>query len=71
MDVVPPVGWKNHFTEEEYLAQLQWYDRLIREDDYVIGATIFALEIPGWWSFDIAPIVDELADYVASEAPAP
>jgi hypothetical protein len=71
VDVVPPVGWKNHFTEEEYLAQLQWYDRLIREDDYVIGATIFALEIPGWWSFDIAPIVDDLADYVASEAPAP
>ena len=46
-------------------------ESLIREDDYVIGATIFALEIPGWWSFDIAPIVDELADYVASEAPAP
>jgi hypothetical protein len=71
VDVIPPVGWKNHFTEDEYLAQLQWYDRLIREDDYVIGATIFALEIPGWWSFDIAPIVDRLAEYVAAEAPTP
>jgi hypothetical protein len=31
----------------------------------VLGATIFALEIPGWWSFDIASIVERLADYVA------
>ena len=65
VDVVPPVGWKNHFTEDEYLQQLEWYDRLLLQDDYVLGATIFALEIPGWWSFDIAPIVDRLADYVA------
>ncbi len=42
VDVVPPVGWKNHFTEEEYLDQLEWYDRLLLEDDYVLGATIFA-----------------------------
>jgi PKD repeat protein len=66
VDVVPPVGWKNHFIEEEYLAQLEWYDSVLREDDYVLGATIFALEIPGWYSFDIAPIVERLADYVAA-----
>jgi hypothetical protein len=66
VDIVAPVGWKNHFTEEQYLAQLKWYDGLLREDDYVLGATIFALEIPGWWSFDIAPIVDELSLYVAA-----
>lgn len=48
VDVVAPVGWKNHFTEEEYLEQLKWYDRVLWEDDYVVGATIFALEIPGW-----------------------
>lgn len=65
VDVIPPVGWKNHFTEDEYLDQLKWYDRLLLEDDYVLGATIFALEIPGWWSFDITPIVDRLGDYVA------
>jgi hypothetical protein len=66
VDVVAPAGWKNHFTEEEYLEQLKWYDGLLREDDYVLGATIFALEIPGWFSFDIAPIVDRLAAYVAA-----
>jgi hypothetical protein len=32
----------------------------------VLGATIFALEIPGWYDFDIAPIVDPLAAFVAS-----
>ena len=69
VDVVPPVGWKNHFTGDEYLAQLQWYDGVLRQDDYVMGATIFALEIPGWGDFDIAPIVDRLADYVVSQQP--
>ena len=66
VDVVAPVGWKNHFTEEEYLSQLEWYDGVLLEDAYVLGATVFALEIPGWFSFDIAPIVERLADYVAS-----
>jgi hypothetical protein len=69
VDVVPPVGWKNHFTGDEYLAQLQWYDGVLRQDDYVLGATIFALEIPGWGDFDIAPIVDALGDYVVSQQP--
>jgi PKD repeat protein len=64
VDVVAPVGWKNHFTEEQYLDQLKWYDRVLLEDDYVLGATIFALEIPGWGSFDIAPIADRLAEHV-------
>ncbi len=71
VDVVPPVGWKNHYIEAEYLEQLKWYDSVLLEDDYVLGATIFALEIPGWWSFDIAPIVDELVDYVNSTAVQP
>jgi hypothetical protein len=66
VDVVAPVGWKNHFTAEEYLEQLKWYDRVLKQDDYVLGATIFALEIPGWWDFDIAPIVDPLAAYVGA-----
>ena len=66
VDVVAPVGWKNHFTEEEYLSQLEWYDSVLLVDAYVLGATVFALEIPGWFSFDIAPIVDRLTDYVAS-----
>lgn len=59
-----PVGWKNWFTEEEYLSQLMWYDGLLKADDYVLGAHIFAVEIPGWFDFDIAPIIPELTAYV-------
>ena len=66
VDVVAPVGWRNHFTAEQYLDQLKWYDRILKQDGYVLGATIFALEIPGWYDFDIAPLVDPLADYVAA-----
>ena len=67
VDIVPPIGWKNHFSEDEYFDQLIWYDGILREDDYVLGATIFALEIPGWDSFDIAPISSRLADYVSRQ----
>jgi hypothetical protein len=66
VDGVPPVGWKNHYTGDQYLSQLKWYDALLRQDDYVLGATIFALEIPGWEPFDIAPLVDPLSAYVAA-----
>ena len=54
------------------MDQLKWYDSVLLEDDYVLGATIFALEIPGWGDFDIAPVMDELTAYVASgTAPPP
>lgn len=64
VDGVPPTGWKNHYTGDQYLSQLQWYDSLMRQDSYVLGGTIFSLEIPGWGDFDIAPIVGPLTDYV-------
>jgi len=64
VDGVPPVGWKNHYTGEQYLSQLKWYDALIRQDRDVLGATIFSLEIPGWDAFDVAPIVGPLTEYV-------
>ena len=64
VDVVPPVGWKNHFTGEEYFSQLIWYDSLLLEDDYVMGATIFSLEIPNWNDFDIAPIMGLVTEHV-------
>jgi hypothetical protein len=36
----------------------------MRADSYVLGATIFSLEIPGWDSFDIAEVAGPLTDYV-------
>jgi len=47
-------GWKvTGYTWEEYRDQLIWYDNIMKEDDYVLGATIFSLEIHGWETFDI------------------
>jgi hypothetical protein len=55
---------KNHFTGEHYMDQLRWYDGILRADAYVLGATVFSLEIPGWDSFDIAPIIGPFTDHV-------
>jgi hypothetical protein len=46
-------GWRSCYSWEQYRDQLIWYDSILREDDYVIGMTIFALEIYGWDTFDI------------------
>jgi len=41
-------GWRlSGYSWEEYRDQLIWYDSLIKMDNYVIGAAIFCLEIPG------------------------
>ena len=37
----------------------------VTPEDFADYLVLFALEIPGWWSFDIASIVERLADYVA------
>ena len=63
-DIVQPTGWKNHFDGEEYMDQLRWYDNVLKDDDYVIGATIFSLELPGWDSFDVEPILPQLIEHV-------
>jgi hypothetical protein len=58
-------GWKNYQSPENYFNQLKWYDSLLEEDGYVLGATIFCLEIYGWDDFDIRGTVRELlTEYV-------
>lgn len=41
-------------TATEYVSQLAWYDSLLRADDYVLGATIFQLDCPGWGPYSLA-----------------
>lgn len=53
-------GWRSYQGPDEYFNQLVWYDGLLSEDDYVLGATIFALEIHNWEDFDISGRVLEL-----------
>ncbi len=46
------------------MDQLRWYDAVLRADSYVLGATVFSLEIPGWDAFDIAPIIGPFTEHV-------
>lgn len=54
--------------EQFYFEQLKWYDRQIRQDSYVIGATIFTYGSFGgaWERFDVqdTPVGDSLTQYV-------
>jgi hypothetical protein len=64
--------WSQKFTNcsncnDCYLSQLEWYDSVMRADSYVIGSTIFSLEISGWQSFDITPAVPNLISYMQSQ----
>jgi len=61
-------GWKLAYTWREYLDQLIWYDSVLKADDYVIGATIFSLEIYNWENFDIGvpELMLWLTNYVAN-----
>ncbi|MCP4165778.1 MAG: hypothetical protein GY759_07770 [Chloroflexi bacterium] len=55
-------------TEEGfYVEQLAWYDAELMKDDYVLGATIYALAGPqGWQSFEIGGLtVNILEQYLA------
>jgi len=68
-------GWKNFCSywqsqgsgsdcNNTYLQQLEWYDSVMRADSYVLGSTVFSLEIPGWDDFDIAPLTDIFIQYL-------
>ncbi len=65
-------GWRNYMpNSNDYLNELKWYDSLLKQDSYVIGATIFHLGLSGWRSFEIAPeLTTSLTNYI-NEVPAP
>ncbi|MBL8093756.1 MAG: hypothetical protein JNL73_06270, partial [Anaerolineales bacterium] len=57
---------------QAYLNELTWYDQQIRQDNYVIGATIFTVGYPdggpdGWGPFDIHNLLVPLANYLATQ----
>jgi hypothetical protein len=80
----PPdaMGWKDfqgYWAENgyglwgpgAYIEQLVWYDNAMRQDDYVIGGTIYALApTAGWESYDIrGPASMVLEQYLSVHAP--
>ena len=51
----------------EYSFQLEWYDSLMMQDEYVIGAAIYCLEIPGWATWQLtSDVVNDLTQYMNS-----
>lgn len=54
-----------------YVNQLAWYDAQLRQDPYVLGATVFTVSAldpnNGWHPFDIHDILIPLAFYVAGQ----
>ena len=50
-----------------YVDQLAWYDSMLRQDSFVIGATIFNIgNSETWASFEAAPIIPKLTEYALS-----
>ena len=64
-------GWKSYTSGDGYMEQLKWYDSLLKQDSYVLGATIFSLEIPNWDDFDITPLMPQLTAYVKAGGTTP
>lgn len=84
VETVTPWGvsvgtWKEHRAawtaegkdpERHYATMLQWYDRYLREDDYVKGAVVFTVgSVGNWANWDIAGtrVEEALLSYVAAE----
>ncbi len=54
-------------TAQFYVDQLAWYDSMMRQDSFVIGATIFnAGPNDTWKSFDVTKLIPPLITYAQS-----
>ena len=53
--------------DQYYLDQLAWYDRLARQDSYMIGFTVYSAggkDLPGQASYEVGSILPEITAYV-------
>lgn len=60
-------GWGSNGVDA-FINQLAWYDAGVRQDNYVLGFTVFtAGPVSQWGPYDIGPILPRMADYVRSQ----
>jgi len=60
-------GWGSNGVDA-FINQLAWYDAGVRQDNYVLGFTVFtAGPVAQWKPYDIGPIIPRMADYVRSQ----
>ena len=67
-------GWQYRGTAAQYERWLNWFDRQISQDSYVLGCTLFENGDPaGWSSFDLEPIAGWFKTYLTAPTtwPAP
>jgi len=56
----------NHW-QERFVGEMIWYDTRLREDDYVIGAAMFAIgTTPTWRKYDYEELLPDFHDYIVS-----
>ena len=55
----------NLISGQEWIKQISWYDSLLREDYYVIGAHLFTLtNVPAWEEYDYSRFFPQLITYI-------
>jgi hypothetical protein len=60
-------GW-GRTGVDAFINQLAWYDGGVRQDNYVLGFTVFtAGPVAQWGPYDIGPILPRMADYARSQ----
>lgn len=63
-------GWQARGSKEKYIDWLKWFDAELCKDPQVLGAALFSIgggSGSGWKSFDVEPITDWLATYLAEK----
>ncbi len=60
-------GWRARGDAAKFQKWLLWYDSELKKDPCVVGVTLFQIGNPGgWWSFDVEPVAQWLADVIAN-----
>jgi hypothetical protein len=65
-------GWLKYYQPDQFMKILRDYDTLLRQDNYVMGATIFQYGAGDpWKTFDITTIGGLIANYVSNPGAGP
>ncbi|MGI8965799.1 MAG: CARDB domain-containing protein, partial [Limisphaerales bacterium] len=65
-------GWQARGTQSDYQRWLNWFDKQMAADSYLLGCTLFQNGDPGGWSsFDLEPIADWLKNYLIAPTALP
>lgn len=65
-------GWQARGSAADYERWLNWFDRQIGQDSYVLGCTLFEIGNPGGWSsFDLEPLGLWVRNYLTAPTSVP